>query len=133
MKWLLATAIDIYVRNFSKLIVRKIAFLLLISTTTFTVNASASDRNITGQVKDHNGVSLAGVTISLKGTNISTITDSAGIFSIAIPDTRPNPVLIISSAGFISREIVVGSQSALNIQLETDFLKMSEVVVVGYG
>lgn len=136
MKWLLATAIDISFRYSSKSIVKKISFILLIASISLSVSAAtppAPDKNITGQVKSQDGTPLAGVTVSLKGTNVNTITDNSGDFTIRVPDNLQNPVLTFSSSGYLPQEIIIGDKSRIDVQLVTDVRNLNEVVVIGYG
>src|SRR5690606_27958255 len=42
-------------------------------------------------------------------------------------------VLVFSFVGFMSREIIVGNQTAINVTLLVDEKSLEEVVVVGYG
>lgn len=81
-------------------------------------------------VSAEDGTSLPGANIVEKGTSNGTITDVDGKFSLTVP---ANATLVISSVGYISKEVAVGNQSVLDISLETDLQQLSEVVVVGYG
>lgn len=89
------------------------------------------DRQITGRVSDEKGEPLPGVNILLKGTSTGTTTDPNGGYSIRVPDE--NSTLVFSFVGFLSQEIVAGSQSKIDITLVVDNKSLEEVVVVGYG
>jgi len=65
-----------------------------------------------------------------KGTTNGTSTDSDGKFALTVGD---NAVLQISYVGYVTQEIKVGNQTALNITLQEDAQALEEVVVVGYG
>jgi TonB-linked SusC/RagA family outer membrane protein len=86
---------------------------------------------VSGTVTDANGESLPGVNIRVKGTGTGTATDINGKYSIAVPDR--SATLVFSCVGFISREVVVGSQTSISITLEEDTKLLEEVVVLGYG
>jgi len=73
---------------------------------------------------------VIGANILIKGTSIGTITDIDGSFTI---DADSDDVLIISYLGFVTQEIVVGSQTTLSVILEEDATTLDEVVVIGYG
>lgn len=90
------------------------------------------ERIVTGQVlsADDNNP-LPGANVSLKGTTRGTTTDAQGRYRISL--TGDNPVLIFSSVGTVSQEIVVGTQTAINISLGSDSRSLNEVVVIGYG
>lgn len=99
-------------------------FLLLLAP-----DAHAQERKVTGKVVTGDGP-VPGATILLKGSNVGTSADGAGLFSISV--RGENPVLVISAIGYKSQEITVGNQTTINVQLEDDATALSEVVVTGY-
>lgn len=92
-----------------------------------------TQKGVTGKVIDENGVGLAGVSITIKGTSKGTITDSSGFYSINLADK--NSVLLFSFLNYSKKEIKAGSALTLNVQLAIDpkSKDLGEVVVVGYG
>lgn len=88
---------------------------------------------VKGTVLDKNNgqAAVAGATVVLKGTNVGTMTDADGAFSINVPDG--NAVLVIQFLGFISQEITVGNQSVITVLLEDDITQLSTVVVTALG
>jgi iron complex outermembrane receptor protein len=86
---------------------------------------------INGTVKDLGGVPLPGANIVEKGTTNGAQTDFDGNFSLE--PQGENPVLVISYVGFATQEIVVGSQTNLNIVLQEDAAGLEEVVLIGYA
>ena len=93
--------------------------------------SSVSVITVKGKVVDENGEPMIGVSIQLKGTTTGTNTNSAGAYSIAVPKTTS--ILVFTFIGFTSREILVGSQTEINVALNSDVQALGEVVVVGYG
>lgn len=89
------------------------------------------DRTIKGKVTDDTGEKLPGVSVVVKGSNVGTVSDADGSYSVNVPDN--GATLIFSSVGFLSQEVAVGSNSVINIKLATDAKALTEVVVVGYG
>ena len=86
---------------------------------------------ITGKVVSKSGETLTGVTVSVKGTTRGGITDVNGNYSIPIkPEDK---VLVFSLIGMIKKEVPIGTQSVLNIILETESTTLDEVVVVAFG
>lgn len=85
---------------------------------------------IRGTVKDEKGEPLPGVTVTLEGTNVGTITDIDGNYSLDVPE---NGALIFSFIGFERQRIVVGNTSIINVTLVEDASSLQEVVVMGYG
>lgn len=86
---------------------------------------------VSGKVTSKTGEVLPGATVSVKGGNASTLTDTDGNFSISVP--KSGSVLVISYAGMASIERVITSAGTQNFELETSDGKLDEVVVVGYG
>lgn len=92
----------------------------------------AADITIQGVVTStEDGSALPGVNVIVKGTAVGTTTDADGKFTITVPGAES--VLAFTFIGYKTREVVVGSQTSLNVSLETDIETLSEVVVVGYG
>lgn len=88
-------------------------------------------RTVSGTVTDEKGQSLPGVTVVIKGTTNGTVTNFDGKYSITnIPE---NAVLVFSFVGMRTQEIVVASQTVINVNMQVDAIGMDEVVVIGYG
>lgn len=76
-----------------------------------------------------NGNPLVGVSIQVKGKVIGTTTSSDGNFSLTISDAPPYTI-IVSSIGFASQEIELGSaQTNITIQLHEQSIMTDEVIV----
>jgi len=84
---------------------------------------------VSGRVTDSKGEALPGVTIRVKGGTAGTSTDANGDFSLDVPESA---TLVISSVGYATQEIAVGSQTTINVRLADDAQQLSEAVVVGY-
>lgn len=97
--------------------------------------AWAQERQVTGTVtRDRTGEPLAGVTVTIKGTDLATTTDNNGQFTIRIPQGRNNPVLVFSYVGHSPREVAVGSGNDVSTSLqESATTSLDDVVVIGYG
>ncbi|HJP62409.1 MAG TPA: carboxypeptidase-like regulatory domain-containing protein, partial [Mucilaginibacter sp.] len=100
--------------------------LLLVSNTGY-----AQGNTVTGTVTDgDNGSPLPGVTVTVKGTRISTVSDVNGHYSIK---ADAKGTLVFVYIGFANQEVPVGGQAVVNVKMTTDNKALSEVVVVGYG
>ena len=88
-------------------------------------------QTIKGTITDKNGTPLAGANILEKGTTNGTQADFDGNFSISVKDD--NAVLVISYIGFTTKEVTLGQQTSVNVQLEESAQGLEEVVLVGYG
>lgn len=92
----------------------------------------AQSRVVTGKVtSSDDGSVLPGVNILEKGTANGAVTDASGNYSIQV--SGANSVLVFSFIGYSTKEVVAGSQSSINISLQSDVTSLSEVVVIGYG
>jgi TonB-linked SusC/RagA family outer membrane protein len=127
-----------------KQLVQKIGLLLLvfsqflaeskantvIDANALTVNMVSVATTVKGKITADNGDPLVGASVVVKGTTNGTITDLDGNFSLSVPNEKA--ILVISFVGYNSQEIVVGSQTEINVKL-AESGALSEVVVVGYG
>jgi TonB-dependent starch-binding outer membrane protein SusC len=91
----------------------------------------AQGRTISGTVQDENSEAVIGATIMLKGTTSGTITDVNGVYSVEVPGE--NTILVFRAVGFAEQEILVGTQSRIEVMLAEDIIGIDEVVVIGYG
>lgn len=107
--------------------IKSLLTFVLIFMTTFVV---AQTKNVTGVVIDELGDPLIGVTVSIQGTTMGTITDLDGAFSI---QAKSGDVLVVTMIGYADQTVKVGSQTHVNITLSEDTQLLDEVVVVGYG
>lgn len=96
-----------------------------------SLSVTKVDVLVTGRITDEESNPIPGANILIKGTALGTTTDTDGKFSLNVPDA--NAVLVISFIGYLSKEVVVGNQTEINVSLEADIQQLSEVVVVGYG
>lgn len=89
---------------------------------------------VSGKVTDDEGLPLPGVTVKVKGTNVSAQTDLQGRYTLNIPDNNTGGVvLVFSFVGYASQEITVTGNSLINVQLKAASNSLNEVIVVGYG
>lgn len=108
----------------------RIAVMLLFSCF-LAITSYGQQKTLTGTVVGDDGSSIPGVTVVVMGTNVGTITDMDGKFSLSAPANAK--VLSISYIGMKSQEVTIGSQSNFKITLVSDVIGVDEVVVVGYG
>lgn len=99
------------------------------------VEASVSNpepvmQSVSGSVTDEAGAPLPGATVVVKGTTKGTSTNAEGKF---VMDADADAVLVVSFVGYATKQISVGGQSSIVVQLRQDLSQLNEVVVVGYG
>src|SRR4051812_6318814 len=87
---------------------------------------------IKGTVKDANAEAIIGSNIVVKGTNNGTVTDIDGAFQIEVPSGAGNATLVVSSIGYVTQELSVGSQTTFDVVLAEDTKVLNEIVVTGY-
>jgi TonB-dependent starch-binding outer membrane protein SusC len=87
-------------------------------------------QSVTGKVSDKNGV-LPGASVLVKGTTNGAQTNFDGTY--AIKNVGSTAVLVFSYIGFKTQEINVAGKTTINVVLEEESNKLSEVVVIGYG
>ncbi len=91
----------------------------------------AQSRTVSGKVTQADDNSpLPGVNVVVKGTTTGAISDADGNYALA---ADPGVTLVFSFIGFTPREVVVGDQTTLNVQLEQLVTELNQVVVTGYN
>ena len=105
--------------------------LLFIVSTTLVLFSFAQEKTVSGIISDQNNAPLSGVTISVKGTTRSTITESTGAFRISVPSS--NSILVVSYVGMKTEELAIGNNENFKISLIPDISTLTDVVVIGYG
>ncbi|WP_343522052.1 TonB-dependent receptor [Pedobacter sp.] len=116
--------------------VQKIQWLKMLYTFTFLLLicssfAAFAQTTVTGTVKDNKGITLPGVSVRIKGTQIGTVTDDNGKYTIK--GTNGNSVLVFVYVGYATKEIAVTGKTVINVTIEDDAQGLDEVMVVGYG
>jgi len=108
-------------------IISRATLLILIQLLCYQITHAQS--LISGIVKDETGTTLPGVTVAIKGKNTTTVTNSNGAFSITAANTD---VVQFRYIGSKTTEVLVGSQTQLNITLSSEAKGLNEVIVTGY-
>jgi len=101
----------------------------------FAINLSYGQITITGTVTDAEDKSpLIGVNITLKNTTDGriqgTVTDLDGKYSLEVPGS--SSILEFSYTGYEGKEVTVGNQSVIDLNLSISTTAFDEVIVVGY-
>ncbi|WP_245580833.1 SusC/RagA family TonB-linked outer membrane protein [Daejeonella oryzae] len=97
----------------------------------FTNQGLFAQTRITGTVKDVNGLSLPGVSVTQLNTQNATVTNAQGNYSITLT-AGASQSLVFSYLGFLAQTVAVADNPVINIILKEDQVALSEVVVVGY-
>ena len=86
---------------------------------------------VSGEIVDDKGEPILGATVQVNGTDIGTVTDQEGKFSLEVPDL--NVVLVVSYIGFQRQEIALNGRQSIKMTLAVDTKSLEDVVIVGYG
>ena len=103
-----------------------IPWILAASDSESFVRLAYTQQTISGTVTDSQGQPLSGAAITIKDTNIGTVADFDGNYTIEV---QPGATLVFSFLGFQSQEIQVGDQSKIDIALQEDASSLNEVVL----
>jgi len=106
-------------KNFKKF---SLGIAMLISFLTF-----GQEKTITGIVSDNAGP-IPGVNVTIKKTNVTTITDYDGKYTIK---AQKSDILVFQFIGKISKEVKVENNTTINVVLHDASSQLSEVVVYG--
>jgi TonB-linked SusC/RagA family outer membrane protein len=111
----------------------KLTSILLLSMFFWSSILVAQNRTvIKGRVLDNKEEPLIGATVMVKGfTKSGTITDINGQFSINVPDGANT--LVVSYISFQTQEVNISGKTSVTVSLVDNNVKMSELVVVGFG
>ncbi len=89
--------------------------------------AFAQERTVNGKISDATGLPVVGATIKAKNSNVTTQSNSDGIFSITVPAGIEK--LTISSIGFATQEVSISGKTDITVALVASASELSEVIV----
>lgn len=99
-------------------------------TVTFNTATTLADFLVKGRVT--NGTTpLEGVTITEKGTSNVTSSNASGAFTINVVNS--SAVLVFTSVGFTTQEVLVNGRSEITVQLQSESKELEGVVVTALG
>ena len=109
----------------------RMALLFVFLLMCISAMAQAQGTVIKGTVKDDRGLTLPGVTITVKGTQTNAISDINGKYSITLPAAAKT--LVFTFLGMEKQEIEIGTKTTINVSMQTSVTNLNDVVVIGYG
>lgn len=116
-------------------IIRKTVVVRQLENVPVTVNEKkeiAPPVDIKGKVTDEKGAPLIGVSVRWKDSQVGTVTNETGYYSLHLPAN--SGILVFTYLGYTTREVVLSGQTSLDVTMKTQSTGLSEVeVVVGYG
>ncbi|GAB3651029.1 TonB-dependent receptor [Echinicola sediminis] len=102
--------------------------LTLLLTVTVTYGQGPTIRGTVTSGED--GSPVPGASVLVKGTTKGVATDLDGAYSITL--SAGQDTLVFSFVGMMSKEVSVGNQSIVDVELEPDVSSLTEVIVTGY-
>lgn len=114
-----------------KCFVSGLTLLLMVLFSSFTINDLHAQEQVSGTVTGEGGMPLAGVNVIQKGTSNGTTTNFDGNFSLNL--APGNQTIVFSYLGYLTKEVVVDSQTQISVTLEEDSEALDEVLVIGYA
>lgn len=116
----------------NNLIMQHKFFLSLFLVACYAFASAQVPESITGHVMSRkSSEALSAVTVSIKGTRIHTLTDSAGDYAIRVP-AQGKIVLEFTYVGYTTREIDAAGRRVVDVALEQGSSALDDIVVVGY-
>lgn len=106
-----------------------LVFVMLFVAT--AINAQAQNFTIKGNVKDVNGMTVPGATVSVVGKEGGTITDIDGNFTLL--KNNKGDVVEVNFLGYKTYRFTITSQTEVKVVLKEDQKLLEEIVVIGYG
>lgn len=92
----------------------------------------AQDKTVTGKVTDEkDGSPLPGVSVTVKGTTVGTVTGSDGTYRLSVPGSAKT--LVFTFVNYETREFTIAGKSTINVGLGSLEKNLQEVVVTGYS
>ena len=111
---------------------KKNLLIFLAFALTITCNVLAQNKSVSGKVTSmEDDEPLPGVNVTVRGSNVGTVTDLDGNYKIDLPQGATQ--LVFSYVGFINETIDIGDRSIIDIKLLPDISQLQEVVVTAFG
>ncbi|MEN0006131.1 MAG: SusC/RagA family TonB-linked outer membrane protein, partial [Bacteroidota bacterium] len=93
-------------------------------------SAFSQTKTVSGKVQD-GFETLIGVNVLIKGTAVGTATDVDGNYTL--DNVSDTDVLVFSYTGYNAQEVLVGSQTVIDVTMQEAATSLAEITVVGYG
>lgn len=123
--------LNFYKKKPGKRLLFSLLAVMLLASHAFA-GASGAEVTVTGKVTAADDDSaLPGVNVYVKGTQVGTITDSEGMYSLTVGDD--NGILVFSYIGYTTQEVSIGGRTSINVVLQPSLESLEEVVVTALG
>lgn len=110
----------------------KAGFLLVFILALSIFSGMAQSRVLTGTVRSsEDGAPIPGVSVSVKGTTVGTISDVNGVYTINVSGSAKT--LIFSFVGMVTQEVAITTAPKINLIMNPNVIGVDEVVVTAIG
>jgi TonB-linked SusC/RagA family outer membrane protein len=92
---------------------------------------SVEVEKVGGRVLGEKGEALAGVSVSVRNTEVLTSTDAEGKFELILPVGRR--ILLLSHIGYLSKEVRTVGKYMQDIKLDVELKTLNDIVITGYS
>ena len=106
-----------------------LCLLLIVNPT--KLHAQNPSLTVTGTVTNEAAKGMEGVTVLLKGSGVTTVTNQDGYFKIKA--NKGNDILVVSYVGYQVEEVKVNNRTVINLALGLSKNVLEDVVIIGYG
>lgn len=105
--------------------------VLFISMMSLAAQPALAQEQVSGMVKDADGLPIIGATVIEMGTTRGTTTDVEGKFTLV--GVSSESTLEVGMLGYTTQQLAVGSQTYFEVTLQEEAFSVDDVVVIGYG
>lgn len=110
---------------------KKILVILVLALATSAL-ALGQTVQVTGTVtSQEDGLSLPGVSVTVKGTTVGTLTDTDGQYSLSVPQGMNT--LVFSFIGMKAQEVPIQGRTRIDLVMVPDLVGLEEIVVTAVG
>lgn len=112
------------------MLMKKVKLFLTCLLAVLTTALYAQNRQISGTVTDPDGNPMPGVAVFVEGTNVGTVTDANGAYTLNL---RGGNVVKFSFFGMRDVIVPVENQGRVDVRMEEDTIGLDEVVITATG
>lgn len=108
----------------------KIKGMMLFMLVLFGSISSLNAQTVTGVVSDSKGMTIPGVSVTVKNSQTGATTNIDGQFQV---NASADATLVFSFIGYETQEVAVNGRKQIDVVLNDNMESLEEVVVIGYG
>jgi len=105
--------------------------LLFFALAFFTFGYASAQIEVSGKLTDSKGKPIGFADVVEVGTTNGTLTDNDGVWTLTVKSAES--VLEFAFMGFETKKVKVGSQTVINVSLQTEAIDIGPVTFIGYA